>query len=232
MPFKHHAARRHRFRHARSCIRNWPAYEVGLGRHIDLTLCADEAAYKDLARIVAKVLGATAANSCPPASPPQPATPGPPCPTSCARPAIAAPPSPLPTCGPPTSGATTSAMGWSGRTRAGPDSGPIAARPDAGGGTRPGVPAGGPASWAGGQRPARRASTPPRTLGPGPGPRGQGGPAGPGSAPRVRSGLVTCGTGQGWKCRTEFRRGSYCDEVRLHRGRRYYRLPRSFCWQS
>src|SRR3712207_7684580 len=44
MPFKHHAARRHRIPQARYRIRNWPAYEAGLKRRGDLTLWLDEAA--------------------------------------------------------------------------------------------------------------------------------------------------------------------------------------------
>ena len=44
MPFKHHAARRHRIPRARYRIRNWPAYDAGLCRRGDLTLWLDEAA--------------------------------------------------------------------------------------------------------------------------------------------------------------------------------------------
>lgn len=44
MPFKHHAARRHRIPKARYRVRNWPAYEAGLQRRGDLTLWVDEAA--------------------------------------------------------------------------------------------------------------------------------------------------------------------------------------------
>jgi hypothetical protein len=44
MPFKHHAARRHRTPKARYRIWNWPAYEAGLKRRGDLTLWLDEAA--------------------------------------------------------------------------------------------------------------------------------------------------------------------------------------------
>ena len=44
MPFKHNAARRHRIPRARFCVRNWRAYEAGLGRRGDLTLWVDEAA--------------------------------------------------------------------------------------------------------------------------------------------------------------------------------------------
>jgi hypothetical protein len=44
MPFKHHAARRHRIPKARYRIWNWPAYEAGLKRRGDLTLWLDEAA--------------------------------------------------------------------------------------------------------------------------------------------------------------------------------------------
>jgi hypothetical protein len=42
MPFKHHAARRHRIPQARYRVRNWPAYEAGLKRRGDLTLRPDE----------------------------------------------------------------------------------------------------------------------------------------------------------------------------------------------
>jgi hypothetical protein len=42
MPFKHHAARRHRIPKARYRVRNWPAYEAGLKRRGDLTLWLDE----------------------------------------------------------------------------------------------------------------------------------------------------------------------------------------------
>lgn len=38
MPFKHHAARRHRIPKPRYRIRNWRAYQAGLGRRGDLTL--------------------------------------------------------------------------------------------------------------------------------------------------------------------------------------------------
>ena len=44
MPFKHHAAHRHRIPKARYRIRNWAAYEAGLRRRGDLTLWVDEAA--------------------------------------------------------------------------------------------------------------------------------------------------------------------------------------------
>lgn len=44
MPFKHHAARRHRIPKARYRVRNWPAYKAGLRRRGDLTLWLDEAA--------------------------------------------------------------------------------------------------------------------------------------------------------------------------------------------
>ena len=44
MPFKHHAAHRHRIPKARHRVRNWPAYEAGLGRRGDLTLWVDEVA--------------------------------------------------------------------------------------------------------------------------------------------------------------------------------------------
>ncbi len=44
MPFKHHAARRHRIPQARYRVRNWRAYEAGLKRRGDLTLWLDEAA--------------------------------------------------------------------------------------------------------------------------------------------------------------------------------------------
>lgn len=44
MPFKHHAARRHRIPRARYRIRNWRAYEAGLGHRGDLTLWLDDAA--------------------------------------------------------------------------------------------------------------------------------------------------------------------------------------------
>ena len=44
MPFKHHAARRHRLPRARFRVTNWPAYEAGLRRCGDLTLWLDEAA--------------------------------------------------------------------------------------------------------------------------------------------------------------------------------------------
>src|SRR5215218_10248496 len=44
MPFKHHAARRHRIPKTRYRIQNWPAYEAGLKRRGDLTLWLDESA--------------------------------------------------------------------------------------------------------------------------------------------------------------------------------------------
>ena len=44
MPFKHHAARRHRLPRARYRVLNWPAYEAGLRRRGDLTLWLDQAA--------------------------------------------------------------------------------------------------------------------------------------------------------------------------------------------
>jgi hypothetical protein len=44
LPFKHHAARRHRIPRARYRVQNWPAYEAGLRRRGDLTLWLDEAA--------------------------------------------------------------------------------------------------------------------------------------------------------------------------------------------
>ena len=44
MPFKHHAARRHRIPKARYRVTNWPAYEAGLKRRGDLTFWLDEAA--------------------------------------------------------------------------------------------------------------------------------------------------------------------------------------------
>jgi hypothetical protein len=44
MPFKHHAARRHRIPRARYRVTNWPVYEAGLRRRGDLTLWLDEAA--------------------------------------------------------------------------------------------------------------------------------------------------------------------------------------------
>ena len=44
MPFKHHAARRHRIPRARRRIRNWRAYEAGLQHRGDLTLWVDKAA--------------------------------------------------------------------------------------------------------------------------------------------------------------------------------------------
>jgi len=44
MPFKHHAARRHRIPQARYRVRNWHEYEAGLTRRGDLTLWLDEAA--------------------------------------------------------------------------------------------------------------------------------------------------------------------------------------------
>jgi hypothetical protein len=44
MPFKHHAARRHRIPRARYRVTNWPAYEAGLRRRGDLTLWLDDEA--------------------------------------------------------------------------------------------------------------------------------------------------------------------------------------------
>ena len=44
MPFKHHAARRHRIPRARYRVTNWPAYEAGLRRRGDLTFWLDAAA--------------------------------------------------------------------------------------------------------------------------------------------------------------------------------------------
>jgi len=44
MPFKHHAARRHRIPPARYRVRNWREYEAGLKRRGDLTLWLNEAA--------------------------------------------------------------------------------------------------------------------------------------------------------------------------------------------
>ena len=44
MPFKHHAAQRHHIPKARYRVRNWPAYEAGLGRRGNLTFWLDEAA--------------------------------------------------------------------------------------------------------------------------------------------------------------------------------------------
>jgi hypothetical protein len=44
MPFKHHAARRHRIPQARYRVRNWREYEAGLKQRGDLTLWLDEAA--------------------------------------------------------------------------------------------------------------------------------------------------------------------------------------------
>jgi hypothetical protein len=44
MPFKQHAARRHRIPPARYRVRNWREYEAGLKRRGDLTLWLDEAA--------------------------------------------------------------------------------------------------------------------------------------------------------------------------------------------
>ena len=44
MPFKHHAARRHRIPRAHYRVTNWPAYEVGLRRRGDLTLWLDKRA--------------------------------------------------------------------------------------------------------------------------------------------------------------------------------------------
>ncbi len=44
MPFKYHAARRHRIPKACYRVRNWPAYEAGLKGRGDLTLWLDEAA--------------------------------------------------------------------------------------------------------------------------------------------------------------------------------------------
>lgn len=46
MPFKHHAARRHRIPKVRYRVQNWPSYEAGLKRRGDLTLWLDEAAIK------------------------------------------------------------------------------------------------------------------------------------------------------------------------------------------
>jgi hypothetical protein len=44
MPFKHHAARRHRIPKVRYRVQNWPAYEAGLRRRGELTLWFDETA--------------------------------------------------------------------------------------------------------------------------------------------------------------------------------------------
>src|SRR3712207_2686662 len=44
MPFRHHAARRHRIPQARYRVRNWREYETGLKRRGDLTLWLEEAA--------------------------------------------------------------------------------------------------------------------------------------------------------------------------------------------
>jgi hypothetical protein len=44
MPFKHHAARRHRIPQVRYRVRNWRVYEAGLKRRGDLTLWLGEAA--------------------------------------------------------------------------------------------------------------------------------------------------------------------------------------------
>ena len=44
MPFKHHAAHRHRIPRTRYRVTNWPAYEAGLRRRGDLTLWLDQAA--------------------------------------------------------------------------------------------------------------------------------------------------------------------------------------------
>ena len=44
LPFKHHAARRHRIPRAQYRVRNWPQYDAGLRRRGDLTLWLDEAA--------------------------------------------------------------------------------------------------------------------------------------------------------------------------------------------
>lgn len=44
MPFKHHAARRHRIPRARYHVTNWPTYEAGLRRRGDLMLWLDQAA--------------------------------------------------------------------------------------------------------------------------------------------------------------------------------------------
>ncbi len=44
MPFKHHAARRHRIPRAQYRVRNWREYDAGLKRRGDLTLWLDEAA--------------------------------------------------------------------------------------------------------------------------------------------------------------------------------------------
>jgi hypothetical protein len=43
LPFKYHAARRHRIPKARYRVRNWPAYETGLKQRGDLTLWLDGA---------------------------------------------------------------------------------------------------------------------------------------------------------------------------------------------
>ena len=43
MPFKHNAARRHRIPKTRYRVQNWPAYEAGLKRRGDLTLCGRSA---------------------------------------------------------------------------------------------------------------------------------------------------------------------------------------------
>ena len=44
MPFKHHAARRHRIARARYRVLDWPTHEAGLRRRGDLTLWIDQAA--------------------------------------------------------------------------------------------------------------------------------------------------------------------------------------------
>jgi Transposase DDE domain len=44
MPFQHNASRRYHTPKARYRVTNWPAYEVGLRRHRDLTFWLDEAA--------------------------------------------------------------------------------------------------------------------------------------------------------------------------------------------
>src|ERR1700727_2233962 len=42
MPFKHNASRRHHISKARRRITNWPAYEAGLQRGVDLPFWRDE----------------------------------------------------------------------------------------------------------------------------------------------------------------------------------------------
>ena len=42
MPFKHHAAHRHRIPRARYRVTNWPVYEAGLRKRGDLTLWLDQ----------------------------------------------------------------------------------------------------------------------------------------------------------------------------------------------